>query len=272
MKVFVDKRLCETPDSDPHLNLKAPINKNKTNTCILHCIHSHVETIVVAVRETYVLLLLLAHYDRLGCTRLYMKTGMYFPVHEIQMLLYIDLVDTLLAFHAITGCDNVSQFSGHGKKTARVISKQHHTDLIGVGKGSLTENIATSTEQFICKIYGVPEVDTCNKVRVELFCIGRTQETLPTTSDAANTHIMRTHYEASVWNQAHSPCPDLSPVTELGWMHLDRGLVPRLLSLPPIPKACREITSCGCMKGCVSNCRKLGETVVTLMTTRNKFM
>ena len=122
----------------------------------------------MAVRDTYVLLLLLAHYDRKGCTRIYMKAGTsnapkYFPVHEIRMLLYIDLVDTLLAFHAITGCDSVSQFSGHGKKTAWTVFKRHHTDLIGRGKGSLTENIATLAEKFICKIYGVSEVDTCNK-------------------------------------------------------------------------------------------------------------
>ena len=42
----------------------------------------------------------------------------------------------------------------------RAVFKQHHTDLVGLGKGSLTENIATSTYKFICKIYGVPEVDT----------------------------------------------------------------------------------------------------------------
>ena len=123
MKVFVDKRPCEAPDSEHHLHLKAPIQKNKAKACILYCIHSHVETIIVAVRDTDVLLLLLAHYDRMGCTRLYMKAGTsnapkYFPVHEIRMLLSIDLVDTLLAFHAITGCDSVSQFSGHGKKPA----------------------------------------------------------------------------------------------------------------------------------------------------------
>jgi hypothetical protein len=32
MKVFVDKRLCEPPDSDQHLDLKAPIQKNKAKT------------------------------------------------------------------------------------------------------------------------------------------------------------------------------------------------------------------------------------------------
>uniref|UniRef100_UPI00358E4F58 protocadherin-15 n=1 Tax=Myxine glutinosa TaxID=7769 RepID=UPI00358E4F58 len=178
----------------------------------------------LCLRDTDVLLLLLAHYDKMGCTRLYMKAGMskapkYFPVHEIRMS--ADQVDTLLAFHAVTGCDSVSQFSGHVKETAWQVFQQHHTDLIGLGKGPLTEKIATSTEKFICKIYGVPEVDTCNKARVKLFCIGRAQETLPPTSDAAKFHIMRSHYQASVWNQAHSPYPDLPPVTEMGWMHLD---------------------------------------------------
>ena len=32
MKVFVDKCMCELPDSDHHLNLKAPIQKNKAKT------------------------------------------------------------------------------------------------------------------------------------------------------------------------------------------------------------------------------------------------
>ena len=136
----MEKCLCEPPDSDHHLHLKAPIQKNRgfaeattvkssdpdfevsslranheeaDTRLILHCIHAHMETIVVAVRDTDVLLLLLAHYGRIICTRIYMKAGTsnapkYFPGHEIGKLLSIDLVDTLLAFHAVTGCDNVS--------------------------------------------------------------------------------------------------------------------------------------------------------------------
>ena len=277
---FAETRTVKSSDPDLEVSSLSANHEEADTRLIVHCIHAHMETIGVAVRDTDVLLLLLAHYDRIGCTHLYMKAGTsnapkYFPVHEIRMLLSNDLVDTLLAFHAITGCDSVSQFTGHGKKTAWAVFKQHHTDLVGLGKGSLTEDIATSTEKFICKVYGVPEVDTCNKARVKLFCIGRTQDTLPPTSDAAKFHIMRSHYQASVWNQAHLPYHDLPPVTEMRWMHLDGRLVPRLLSLPPIPKACGEITSCGCTKGCLSqrcscrkirmecivscNCRKLGD-------------
>ena len=69
------------------------------------------------------------------------------------------------------------------------------------------------------------------------------QETLPPTSDAAKFHIMCSYYQASVWNQAQSLYPDLPPVSEMGWIHW--------LLLAPIPKACREITSCGFTKRCL---------------------
>ena len=39
MKFFVDRHLCEPPESDHHLNLKAPIQKNKAKTCIF-ALHS----------------------------------------------------------------------------------------------------------------------------------------------------------------------------------------------------------------------------------------
>ena len=32
---------------------------------------------------------------------------------------------------------------------------------------------------------------------------------------------MHAHYQESVWNQAHLPCPELQPLTEMGWMHSD---------------------------------------------------
>ena len=106
---------------------------------ILHYIHANMKTIVVSVRDTDVLLLLIAHYDSMGCTRLYMKTETskapkYFPVHKIRMLLSSDQVNTLLAFHAITVCDSVSQFIGHGKKTTWTVFQQHHTDMIGLAR------------------------------------------------------------------------------------------------------------------------------------------
>ena len=214
----------------------------------------------------------------------YMKAGTsnapkYFPVHEIRMLLSIDLVDTLLAFHAISGYDSVSQFTGLGG----IQSTAHWSNWPCQGL-SLTENIATSTEKFICKIYGVPEVDTCkNTGQVVLY---RSYTRDPATNLRWSKVSPLGFTLPSKCLEPHSPYHDLPPVTEMGWMHLDGRLVARLLSLPPIPKACREITSCGWTKRCLSqrcSCRKirmesrratagnLATPVVTLMATRNKF-
>ena len=79
---------------------------------ILHCIQAHMNMKVVSVRDTNVLLLLLARYSTIDCTRLYMKAGTskapkYFPVREIHQNISVEQLDTLLAYHAVTGCSVV---------------------------------------------------------------------------------------------------------------------------------------------------------------------
>ena len=65
---------------------------------------------------------------------------------------YAVQVDTVLAFHAVTGCDSVSV-----QLPAWQVFRQHHADPIGLGKGTFTENLVISTEKFIFKMSGVPE-------------------------------------------------------------------------------------------------------------------
>ena len=100
---------------------------------VLHCIHAETEDVVVAARDTDILLLLLAFFSSMKCKQLWMKAGTskqkkYFPIHEIRQKLSFpeSVYSALLAFHAITGCDTVSYFSGHTKKTAwSVFVKEH---------------------------------------------------------------------------------------------------------------------------------------------------
>ena len=89
---------------------------------LLHCIHALMESMVVSLHDTDVLVLLLAHYDQMGCSFLLRKAGTskhprYIPVHELRRQIPFDQVSAILAFRAITGCDSVSQFAGHSKKT-----------------------------------------------------------------------------------------------------------------------------------------------------------
>ena len=262
---FSEATIVKSSDPTLDLSMLEADHEEADTRLILHCIHAHMESMVVYVRDTDVLVLLLAHYDKMGCTNLLMKAGTskhpkYIPIHDIRRQIPIEQVSSILAFHAITGCDSVSQLSGHSKKTAWRVFQHHHRNLSHLGKGHITEDIIKSAEKFICQLYGVPETDMCDEARVKLFCIGQAQEALPPTSDATRFHIKRSHYQASVWMQAHVPSPVLPTVTDMGWDRKDGQLVPRLLCLPPIPKACSEIMSCGCTKGCLSrlcSCRKM---------------
>ena len=262
---FVETTTVKSSDLTLDLSRLEGDHEEADTRLILHCIHAHMESMVVSVRDTDVLVLLLAHYDQMGCSSLFMKAGTskqprYIPVHEIRRQIPFDQVSAILAFHAITGCDSVSQFAGHSKKTTWRVFQQHHNYLADLGKGQFSEDTAKSAEKFICTIYGLPDVDTCDEARVKLFCMGQAQEKLPPTSDAAQLHIRRAHYQACVWNQANCPSPILPVVTDMGWTRTDDHLVPHLLSLPPIPRACSEIMSCGCTKGCLSklcSCRKM---------------
>ena len=171
------------------------------------------------------------------------------------------IVDTLLAFHAITGCDSVSQLLGHSKKTAWKVFQEQHQLLNGLGRGKLTPVTASAAETFICRVYGVTDIDTCDKARVKLFNKCLSQESLPPTTDAVNLHIQRAHYQTMVWIQADTCTQLLEQVSSSGWTLSGDQLIPEMMRLPPIPQACLEITSCGCSKGCVTRrcgCRQVG--------------
>ena len=233
---------------------------------ILHCINIEAESIVVCSRDTDVLVLLIAHFSKMKCTQLWMKSGTskkprYIPVHEVHQRLAADIISALLPFHVITACDSVSQLLGHGKKTAWNVFRKCPELLQDLGKGELTLAISTSAETFICRLYGDYDHDTCNQTRVKMFSKCVSQESLPPTSDAVQLHIQRAHYQASVWTQADKCTPLLPEVSSSGWIVETNHLRPEMMRLPPIPDACLEILSCCCTKGCISRrckCKKVG--------------
>ena len=128
---FSESTTVKSSDSDLDVSSLRANHEDGDTRLILHCIHAHMNTIVVSVRDTDVLLLLLAHYSRIDCTRLYMKAGTskapnYFPVQEIHQNHSVEQLDTLLAFYTVTGCDGVSQFSGHGENSLASVPATSH--------------------------------------------------------------------------------------------------------------------------------------------------
>ena len=125
--------------------------------------------------------------------------------------------------------------------------------------------VTEDAERFICYIYKTPS-EICNEARIKLFRSCHATESLPPTSDAAKFHIAHAGYQSFFWREAHNPMPPVPLPMECGWTLKDEVLSPILTSLPPIPKACKDIVQCSCTKGCTTSscsCRKWGKQLCT---------
>ena len=234
----------------------------------LEAIDASYDNIIVKCRDTDVLLLLL-HFTRDKLCQVWMMSGTSkeqesFPVHVINKTLLPAVVENVLGFHAITGCDTVSSFSGHGKKSCWNVYLQHPELLHGVGRDGLLGDV----EKFVCMLYKSPHCGTgVDRARHDLFQKGKkVLEMLPPTSDALELHMSRANYQAKVWLQANKTnvlVPD--PEETGGWQATDRRLEVVWLRKPSVPTSCVELVTCGCKSKCRTQaclCHKMGQPCI----------
>ena len=256
---FSDEEQVEA--SDPTLDISSLEAKHEEadTRVILHCIKAtKASDIVVAARDTDILVLLIAYFHLMPCQRIWMKAGTakqrkYVPVHNIIEHLQMEAhtLEMLPGFHALTGSDTTSYLAGHTKKTCWGVFVQHADLLRGLGVGPvLSDRVLQDAESFFCKIYGANNTDNIDGVRASMFVKGMTIEQLPPTRDALYLHIRRSHYQTLVWRQAHLQYPILPQPEIMGWKMEGHYLVPKLTSLPPVPDACQELITCTCTTGC----------------------
>ena len=191
------------------------------------------------------------------------KKSKYIPINVIQANALSDEdIKLWLPFHALTGSNSTSYFSGHSKKTALRVFINHKVLLANLGQEPLTSATMTNAEKFICLVYGTFD-DTTDKARVSLFKKGVKQELLPPTSDAAQLHIGRSHLQAATWLKANKAFPQVPPAVNMGWKKRNGQLMPTLLTLAPIPESCMELLSCSCTSGCLSrHCKCLKSSML----------
>ena len=218
------------------------------------------ERVVIVCRHTDVLVLLVHFKHHLPREIWFMsgtkKDPKYVPVHEIK--LNDELRSVLSAFHALTGCDTVSQFAGHGKVTAWKAFEDNSQLLTGLGCGEFTNDTLERVEMFVCKIYD-PSTDKTkiDQMRVTLFNKGKYPESLPPTSDALRLHMGRAHYQANIWLNATVPSPERRDPESYGWERdpYSTQLKPKLLLLEPVPKVCTELLQCSCKACATRRCK-----------------
>ena len=97
------------------------------------------------------------------------------PLHEISTNLGQELTVTLLAFHAITGCDSTRCFKGRGKKKSLLVLKnstEEFQNLRNLGdQFPLTAELIDTCERFTCRLYQRnSDINDINILRYKIYC------------------------------------------------------------------------------------------------------
>ena len=130
-------------------NLRSDYEEADTRP-LLHTKHAATThpRIVIQSTDTDVAVLSVAHFSDLNCQELWLKTG---------GILGESLCRCLPSFHALTGCDSTSAFSGIGKKKAWKVlltKEQMQRDLCTLGQNpAIHEPAQKAAESFICSLY-----------------------------------------------------------------------------------------------------------------------
>ena len=164
--------------------------------------------------DTDVVVIAIAVSQTLSTLELWIAFGVgknlrFLPVHEIASSLGPEKSKALPMFHAITGCDTVSSFSGKGKKTAWKTWLSYHQvtsafHLLSNRPESVTDECMDILKRFIVLLYD----RTCPKMKVNearkmLFMQkGRSLELIPPTRAALVQHVKRAVYQGGYcWGQ-----------------------------------------------------------------------
>lgn len=272
----VEKTLQVTKEGCEYVPPLLSDHEEADTRILLHAKHA-AEThnrIVIQSPDTDVAVLSVAHFQNLGCSELWFKTGVrdksrFIPIHILAPELGSQLCDSLLPLHALTGCDSTSALSGLGKKkafTTLCASDAYQKSLCALGyNDTMDQDIISGCEAFVCSLYTENKKagSQADSVRYWMFCQkGHKNDGLPPTSDSFRQHLERVNFQSLVWRRALERKQDLPTPEGHGWTLSDDGrLQPILMKKEPAPKGLVEIIACHCQTSCrrsSCSCRTVG--------------
>ncbi len=173
---------------------------------VLHSLDAKNESyycVVVQSRDTDVLVLMLVHEttDQVWVSSGTSKQSCFVPVHTVKQSLTPHILASVLPFHCITGCDTVSRFYNHGKKSAWKVFTDNTKTLEEFGTGSDADfpSQLKTAEICIVKMYSPKsKLTSVNSLRAAMFN-KVDPESLPPTSDALHCHLLRCLYQVIEW-------------------------------------------------------------------------
>lgn len=224
--------------------------------------------IMIRTVDTDVVVLATACFQHIRCAELWIAFGTgqhlrYLAIHDLAASMGPDRTTALLFFHAFTGCDTVSCFLGHGKKSAWETWKSFpEVTACFVQLSSEPADIQpfmADVQRFVVLLYDRSSNKTSvNALRKHLFTKkGRPMEALPPSEAALLQHVKRAVYQSGFcWYRSLLVQQNLPSPAEWGWQAGDDGQWrPLWTVLPDIAKCCPELVKCGCTKGCGKRCK-----------------
>ena len=120
----------------------------------------------------------------------------------------------------------------------------------------------TKLETFICRLYKDRATSSLNTVCVRTFLTCNKPEKMPSTSDSAKFHILRSLSQFFIWINAHIPFrEEESTALILRCFRLeDNKLVPIMTDRPVLSDKVIKLVSCNCKTGCknkICPCRRV---------------
>ena len=159
---FLECKRVVSTDLNHDVTALSSTHEEGDTRVILHAIEASkngYERIVVIARDTDILILLLAYNDSISAKEIWMKCGTkqkprFTAIHAIT--LPENIRKNMLQFHALTGCDSTSQFTGIGKRSAwGIFCNNNNSELLYELGGDHTLNTPAMArvEEFVCRLY-----------------------------------------------------------------------------------------------------------------------
>ena len=198
-----DQVLCVPHQLDAHLI--APCSHEEADSrMMLHVAHAaqqgHHQMLVRTVDTDVVVLAVMVAETLLANDEIWIAFGAgknfrYLAAHQIAARLGSDKSRALPMFHALTGCDTVSAFVGHGKKTAWAAWNafpELTNALLDLAHAptEVSEQSMHAIERFVILLYD--RTSTCtevNQARKKLFAKTSSVQRIPPTRAALEQHV-----------------------------------------------------------------------------------
>ena len=238
---------------------------------VAHASQSGMEKVMIRTVDTDVVIIALSAFTSLNLSELWISFGTgnnhrLLPIHLIFHTVGAVKCSGLPFFHAFTGCDQVSFFTGKGKKSAWRTWKNFDdvtASFVSCSNFPSSQQIQEFfpvIERYVTLLYDPTSMLlTVNECRKSLFATkGRSLDAIPPTRDALLQHTKRAIFQASCWRKCLVAKQNLPDPTEYGWKQEENGQFSiQWITKPEASAICRELISCGCnpAKGCKGRCK-----------------